>query len=92
MVLVSQAIYLQRRPIIVVFTVQVGDGSDDSPVKKRTSVSCVAQYYTDYVEIMGLEQNFRSSFTNVFKGTTPLKYCVKLAYWNGTLNASKFDT
>jgi hypothetical protein len=30
-------------------------------LSRRTSISCVAQYYTDYVEVMGLAQNFRWS-------------------------------
>jgi len=29
-------------------------------VNRRTSVSSVAQYYTDYVDIMGISQNFRN--------------------------------
>lgn len=29
-------------------------------LSRRTSISCVAQYYTDYVEVMGLAENFRN--------------------------------
>jgi len=44
---------------------------------RRTSVSNVAQYYMDYVEIMGLAQNFRNN--TVVTGVKQVKPCVVVA-------------